>query len=112
MTPGTTLKEQTLQLAEAQKSVGAERISSVAGAVHDVAQVLEGEMPQAATYVHDAANQIEHAASELKERSIDELLSGVGSFARRHPLTFFGGTLLAGLVISRFLKSSANSRNM
>lgn len=112
MTPETSLKDQTLQLVDAQKMFGAEKISSVAGAVHGVAQALESEMPQAATYVHDAASQIEHGAAQLKDRSVDELLSGVGGFARRHPLTFFGGALLAGLVVSRFLKSSADSKNM
>ena len=32
-------------------------------------------------------------------------------FARRQPMTFFGGSLLAGFALARFLKSSADRRH-
>jgi len=36
-----------------------------------------------------------------------EVVGGVGQFARRQPAVFFGTAVLAGLALSRFLKSSA-----
>src|SRR5437764_615742 len=92
------------QLAEQQKAAGAETIGSLAGAVHGAARELETQIPRAAGYVHDAAARLENAAQQLRQRSLDDLASGLGQFARTQPAAFFGGAVLAGLAISRFLK--------
>jgi len=94
------------QLAEQQKAAGAETIGGLAGAVHGAARELESQIPQAASYVHDAAARLEDAALQLRQRSLDELASSLGKFARTQPAAFFGGAVLAGFAISRFLKSS------
>ena len=95
------------QLAEQQKAAGAETIGGLAGAVHGAARELESQIPQAASYVHDAAARLEDAALQLRQRSLDDLASGFGNLARTQPAAFFGGAVLAGFAISRFLKSSA-----
>jgi hypothetical protein len=59
-----------------------------------------------ASYVHGAAAQLEDAAKTLRHRSVDELIDGIGSFARAQPAVFFAGAVLAGLALTRFLKSS------
>jgi hypothetical protein len=64
-------------------------------------------MPQAATFVHDAATRLEGAAASLRERSVDDLLRSFNNFARSQPAALFGGAVLAGFALSRFLKSSA-----
>jgi len=64
------------------------------------------EWPQVASYVHGAAAQLEDAAKTLRHRSVDELIDGIGSFARAQPAVFFAGAMLAGLALTRFLKSS------
>ena len=64
-------------------------------------------MPQAAGVIHDAAAKLEGAAASLRERSIDELVGSFSKFARKQPAAFFGGPVLAGFALSRFLKSSA-----
>jgi hypothetical protein len=100
------VKERSLRLAEQQKEIGAAGIDGVADAFHSAADELEHKMPQAASYVRDAADRIEGVASKLKEHSVDGLLNEVGGFARTQPLLFFTGAVLAGITLSRFLKSS------
>jgi hypothetical protein len=99
-------KENISRLADDQKAAGAERIQGLARAVHGAASNLESELPQAAKPLHQAAAALERASTALKERSVSDLMNDVGKFARSQPVAFFGGTLLAGLVLARFLKSS------
>jgi hypothetical protein len=105
------IKEQALQSAEQQKDAGADRISGVAEVVHGVARELEGEFPTGASYVHRAASQLEAGATKLRESRIEDLIKGVGNIARTQPAVFFGGAMLAGVLLSRFLKSSSDNRD-
>jgi hypothetical protein len=99
-------KAEARRIASQQKDAGADRLGEMAGAVHGAARTLEAGMPQMATYVHGAAAQIEDAAQTLRHRSVDELIDGIGNFARAQPAVFFGGAMLAGFALTRFLKSS------
>jgi hypothetical protein len=102
-----TVKERARRVAEQQKKTGADQIGGVARAVHEAAREIQQEMPQAAGFVHDAAAKLEGAAASLRERSIDDLVRSLNNFARNQPAAFFGGAVLAGFALSRFLKSSA-----
>ena len=99
-------QENLSRLASEKKIASAERISDLARAIHDAAYNLERDLPQAVKPLHDAAAALERAANTLKERSVVDLMDGVGRFARAQPVAFFGGTVLAGLVLARFLESS------
>ena len=106
---GTTergLKESAAQLAERQKKSGARQLSGIAGAVHAAADQLGEQLPGAAGYIHDAAERIDHAASDLRNRNLSELADGVRRLAKEQPLALFGGAVLAGFVLSRFLMSA------
>jgi len=105
------IKEQAREAAERQKDAGAEQIGGVARAVHGAASELEKELPHAASYVHEAADRLERAAAELRERSLDDLFASLSQFARNQPATFFGSAVFAGFALSRFLKSSASDRS-
>lgn len=101
-------KERARQLAEEKKVQGADRLEAMAHAVHDAADRLESELPPgAAGAIHDAAGGIERASSAIRESTIDDMLRVVGDFARQQPVAFFGGAVLAGFTLSRFLKSTA-----
>jgi hypothetical protein len=101
-------KERARQLAEEKKAQGADRLDAVAHAVHDAADRLGSELPpSAAGAIHDAAGGIERASSAIRESTIDDMLRAVGNFARQQPVAFFGGAVLAGFTLSRFLKSTA-----
>lgn len=103
-------KEKARQFAEEQKAAGADRINAVAQAVHEAADKLEGNLPpRAAGYIHQAAGGLERASSAIRDRSLDDMLQMVSNFAREQPAAFFGGAVLAGFALSRFLKSSADT---
>jgi hypothetical protein len=101
-----TVKERARTVAEQQKKTGADQIGGVARAIHGAAHEIEQEMPHAAGFIHDAAAKLEGAADSLRERSVDDLIRSLNSFARSQPAAFFGGAVLAGFALSRFLKSS------
>jgi|307.fasta_scaffold125393_1 hypothetical protein len=103
-------KENISRLADEQKITGAQRISGLARAVRGAAHNLEPDLPQAAKPLHDAAAAMERASTALRERSVVDLMDGVGKFAHAQPVAFFGGTVLAGIVLARFLKSSTEPR--
>ena len=100
-------KSEARRLAGQQKEAGATTLGEVAGAVHGAAQSLEAGHPQVAGYVHDAATRLEGAANTLRTRNVDEIIQDIGQFARSQPVLFFGGAMLAGFALTRFLKSTA-----
>jgi hypothetical protein len=102
-----TAKAEARRIAHQQKEAGADRLGEVAGAVHGAARSLEAGMPQMASYVHDAAVRLEDAAQTLRLRNVDDIVSEISRFARTQPALFFGGAMLAGFALARFLKSSA-----
>lgn len=103
------VKQSAQSAAERQKHVGAEKIEGIARAVHGAADELESQLPDAAGYVHDAADRLHRASASLRERSLDEMLSGFTRFAREQPAAVFGGAVLAGFALSRLLKSSGDA---
>ena len=106
-----TLKDSAAQLAEQQKKAGAHQLSGIAGAVHAAADQLGEQLPPgAAGYIHGAAERIDHVASELRNRSLSDLANGVRR-GKKSALAMFGGALLAGFVLSRFLLSARGTRN-
>ena len=104
------LKESAAQLAEQQKKSGAHQLSGIAGAVHAAADQLDQQLPGAARYIHDAAERIDHAASDLRNRNFADIADGVRRVGQERPLALFGGAVLAGFVLTRFLKSGQSDR--
>jgi hypothetical protein len=86
--------------------VGAVNITGLGGGVPGAADELGMEIPQAAFYVHWAADRLERAADELRNRNIEDLFDSFTRFARQQPAAAFAGAVLAGFVLSRFLKSA------
>jgi len=106
-----TVQRSARKFAEQQKTAAAKKVGGVARAVHTAAEDIGQQMPQASGFVHDAAERLEDAASALRERSVDDLMEGLSTFARRQPVMFFGSAVFAGFALSRFLKSSAEHRS-
>jgi hypothetical protein len=104
------MKEKAMEMAEEQRKTGAVEVGRVAKAVQAVAGEIEKEIPQAAGYIRSAAEGLEQASSAIQNRSVGELVEFVETFARRNPAAFFGTSVLAGFVLSRFLKSTGERR--
>jgi hypothetical protein len=106
---GAPVKDTAIEVASQQKDAGAEQLQAAARAVHGAARELESAMPQWAGYVHEFGQRLERFASDIRDGSVDDLMGKLGEFARNQPALLFGGALLTGLALSRFVKSSAQN---
>jgi hypothetical protein len=99
--------EETRDFAEEQKTTGADNMARLSSAVHGAAEQLGRELPQAAGFIHSAADTLQGASSRLRERSIEEMVASFRDFARRQPAAAFAGSVLAGFALARFMKASS-----
>ncbi|MFL5047840.1 MAG: hypothetical protein ACJ8EA_23660 [Xanthobacteraceae bacterium] len=93
--------------AEEQKARGAEAMQGFARAISSAAGELQDQSPMVARYVRDAAKQVDSLSSNIRGRSVTELMHAATDLARLQPAVFFAGAMAAGFALSRFLKSSA-----
>ena len=90
-----------------QKDRGIDALGSVTQAVRSTTQKLRDERHDTiATYVDQAADQIETWSRQLREKDVNEILTDVHRLARRQPAAFIGSAFALGLIGARFLKSS------
>lgn len=91
-----------------RKEHAADRIAAVASAVREAARSLEQQDPNGfGRYADTAARQLERASGYLRERDLRGMLREAEGFARRRPELFLAGSVLAGLALARFLKSTS-----
>ena len=101
------VRDQAVSQIDVQKSRATDAISSVASAVRQTGEQLRQQDQAAiAQYADTAADQIERFSTYLNNRDFNDLTIEVERFARRQPAIFLGGALMAGILVSRFLKSS------
>lgn len=103
---GSRLANRVSNFAEQRKRSGTDKLERIAGAVERAADDLEKESPETARYVRSAAETVRDFSTSLRDRSVQDLASDARDFARRQPWLVFGGAVLAGLAVTRFLKSS------
>ena len=97
--------DKLLSTMEQQKTAGADFVSGMAGAMRRAANEF-GDVPQAAQYIHLAADQIDSVSDAFRRRDLNQLVAEVQDFARRQPTAFMGAAVLAGFAVMRFLKTS------
>lgn len=95
-----------------QKDQAAERLGSLAEALRETGRKLnEGQQAgDFGQYADRAAQQVERLSGYLRENDLRGFVRDTENFARRRPEVFLGGTLLAGLMLARFLKASSPSQ--
>jgi hypothetical protein len=104
---GADVGHELSQVAEAQKIRGVEAMQGLARTANRAANELAQQSPTVARYVRDAAKQVEDLSSNIRGRSVTDLMHAATDLARSQPAVFFAGALAAGFALSRFLKSSA-----
>ena len=104
---GAPVKDKAMEVATQQKDAAAGQIQAAARAVHGAARELESAMPQCAGYINEFGQRLDEFASDIRNDSVDDLLGKLAEFARNQPALLFGGALLTGFALSRFVKSSA-----
>jgi hypothetical protein len=91
-----------------QKDRAAEGLGSVAQALRQTGQQLQGQNQEAFTsYIDRAASQVDRFSTYLQQKDMGQLVYDVERFARRQPALFLGGAFVLGLLGARFLKSSS-----
>lgn len=101
-------KEKGRSMFEEQKDSALGQVGSVAHAIRNTANNLQGEgQDQTARYVQMIADQLESLGGRLREKDLDTLVRDAESYARRSPGTFLVGSAVAGFLLARFLKSSS-----
>jgi hypothetical protein len=91
-----------------QKERATDGLGSVAQAVRQSTQQLRDQHHETvASYVEQAAEQLERLSHTLKQKDISELFNDAQRLARRQPALFIGSAFAIGLLGARFFKSSA-----
>jgi hypothetical protein len=93
----------------AQQSSGADYAMRFAENIRGAARAFEQDTPIAARTIEMAADYVEDAAGKIRDGSLNDVMDGVTTFARRQPAAFLGLSVLAGFAAVRFLKASAGS---
>ncbi|MGA7455174.1 MAG: hypothetical protein WBW73_29335, partial [Rhodoplanes sp.] len=78
-----SVKKRTRAMADDQKDAGADQLHGFARVIDEAADQLTNEFPQAASYVHEAAQRVDNVSTMIRERSIEELLHEANHFARK-----------------------------
>jgi hypothetical protein len=100
-------KQRGKQRAEQGKEAASDRIQTLAGAVEDVAARLGESDPTLANFANTLAQRATQLSESLRNRNIDDLARQAQDLARRSPALFFAGSVVAGVVLARLLKVSA-----
>jgi hypothetical protein len=92
---------------ETGKKTAAQGIEQLAGVLDEATESLERSDQQSlAGYAQELAGSIRSFASNLRDRSVDDLIGETQTLARRNPTLFFFGSVAVGIALSRFLKAS------
>ena len=106
-TMATEARSKINDIVDHQKAAGADQLSGISRAVHTAAGDLDEKNPQIARLVRDAATSVDRFAGDLRSKDVGDVLASVTTFARQQPVAFFAGSVLAGFILARFLKSEA-----
>ena len=82
-------------------------LSDLAGAMRAASEHLANSSQRdASKFVLDAAGGVERLSSSLKTKPFTEVVGELRSFGRENSAALIAGSVLAGLAMGRFLKSS------
>jgi hypothetical protein len=85
----------------------AEGMTDAANAMHRAARDLEDHQNRVAARLMDGAGDyLANAAARLREKDLSQIMTDATNAARRNPWAFFAGSVAAGAILARFLKSS------
>ncbi len=89
-----------------KKSGAAQSIADLASSLRGSGESFE-DRPGIQAFVGSAADGLDQLAGSIRDRSFAEIYADIESFSRRQPVTVAAGAVLAGFLLARFIKSSA-----
>src|SRR5438270_9966250 len=93
-----------------QLSTGAGFVEEVGESLRAAAADLDETLPPVAYALRTAASRADDVAEQIRTKSLGELLEAGSAYARQNPLLVFGAAAGVGLLLSRFAKSSGQTR--
>ena len=84
-----------------------QRLNRVADAIRQTGANVNEADDSVGRYMERAAQGVERMAAYLDEKDVNQILHDAREMARRRPEVFVGGLFIAGLMLGRFLRSSA-----
>ncbi|WP_372424604.1 hypothetical protein [Salinarimonas chemoclinalis] len=91
---------------ERRKESAVQSIDDVAHTLRESSETFD-DRPNLRLFVDSAADGLENLAEEIRDRSFIEVYADVEQLARRRPALFATAAGVAGFMLARFLKSSA-----
>jgi len=100
-------REQVTANVKTQTTRGANIATVLSASLHDAGTQLRQQDEEAvATYLDQAAGQVEQIGAMLDKQEYGKLIGTVQGFARRQPVLFFAAAVAVGVAGARFLRSS------
>lgn len=101
------VKESAMRDAEDVKHEAAAGLRAFAGAVRNAGEELaDNDQGTAARFVREAASGLERLATSLGKKQLEDIVEDVRDFGRKNPAAFIAGSVLAGMALGRFVRSS------
>lgn len=100
------IKNITIEQVERGKHWTAGELSEIARALDHAADELTNSQNDLGRFARKASNQLDHFSQNLDNQNLSSLVNKVEQFSRRQPELIFCGSLLGGLLLSRFLRSN------
>ena len=95
-------------LAESRKEYASAQLEDLADTLRQFSESLPA-LPQVRSYAETAAHSLEDLAGYVLESDLPDMMSDARELARRHPLITFGGSVVAGVVITQLVQSRAET---
>jgi hypothetical protein len=91
-------------LAESRREYASNQLENLADSIRQFSATLPA-LPAVGTYADTAAEGLEELAGYVLDSDLPEMVSDARELARRHPLATFGGSIVAGLVITQLVQN-------
>ncbi|MGX5843527.1 hypothetical protein ACWGTI_22660 [Mesorhizobium sp. ArgA1] len=101
-------KDALLDQAQAAQNTLTGAVAAFGGAVRAASEHLaNSDQKAAAKFALEAVGGLERMSASLKDKPFEEVLAEVRAFGGSNPAALFGGAMVAGLALGRFIKSSS-----
>lgn len=95
-------------LASSRKDYASAQLESLADSLRQFGHALPA-LPTMRGYAEGAAASLEDLADYVLDSDLPEIVADARDVARRHPLATFGGSVLAGVVLTQLLHARAGA---
>ena len=102
-------REKAVDAIDRRKETASRTLGDFANAIRRAGDELDqSDQSMATRMVRQAADGLEGFARSVADKRPEEMLEAVREFGRRNPTAFIAGSVLAGIAIGRFFRSSSS----